>query len=126
MTTRTILHSILALVLLVSCDHGVLWEDPPYLVHWIDSSENRLVYDLGQGSSIVRVSGHVTAVGSNAEYVVAEQLNPTTNVTAFFYIEKAKDRKYSDERQITQGPYSKMRFEKITQDLGLPGFTKRF
>ena len=125
-TGGTKFGAILALGLLVSCDYGVLWEDPPYLVQWIDTSGNNLVYDLGQGNSIGRISGHIIAVGSNAKYVVAEQRNQSTHEIAYFYIEKAKDHKVLEDREITQGPFSKTRFESISKELGLPAFIKRF
>lgn len=52
---------LLICLLLSACDSGVLWEDKPYEVHWVDTSSNvTLVRKINNGpDSIGRVRAEV-------------------------------------------------------------------
>ena len=112
---------------LLGCDSGVLWEDPPYEVHWIDTYSNRtLAYNLGEGSSIGRVEAEVIAVGSNKFYVVAKQRNSSQKTINYFYIDKKKDNNYLNWNETTQGPFNEKEFSELSRKLKLPSFSKVF
>ena len=118
---------IFASALCTSCDSGVLWEDHPYEVHWIDIGSNRtLAYSLGNGGSIGRVEPEVIAVGSNDSYVVAKQRSKTTKIVSYFYIDREKDDKYYNRDKITKGPFNQKEFTEISNLLNLPNFSESF
>lgn len=111
---------------LCSCDSGVEWKDSPYEVIWIDTGDNRaLNHEISENASIGRVEAEVIAVGSNDKYVVAKQ-KPIGGSISYFYIERAKDDKYLNWNEITQGPFSEFRFLQLKTELGLPEFSKEF
>lgn len=122
-----IISILLGTLVIVSCDSGVLWRDPPYEVHWIDTSNNRtLAYDLGDGGSIGRVDAEVIAVGSNESYIVAKQRSMEQNKTNYYYIERKEDNKYSNGYEITKGPFNEKEFSALSDKLNLPGFSREF
>jgi len=45
---------------------------------------------------------------------------------SYFYIERAKVDKYLNSDEITQGPFSELRFLQLKTELGLPEFSKEF
>lgn len=113
--------------LLCSCDSGVEWKDSPYEVIWIDTNDNRtLNHEISENTSIGRVDAEVIAVGSNERYVVAKQKPIGGGSISCFYIDRAKDDKYLNWHEITQGPFSESRFLQLKTDLGLPEFSKTF
>jgi hypothetical protein len=115
------------LLVLSSCDYGEKWRDSPYEVIWIDTENNRsLYYDLGDNASIGRVEAEVIAVGSNEKYIVAKQKSVSSDLIAYYFIERKKDSKYYNGSEITQGPFTESNFLKIKSELGLPEFTKEF
>ena len=117
---------ILSLFLL-SCDYGVEWRDEPYEVIWIDSVNNRsLNHQIDENSSIGRVDAEVIAVGSDANYVVAKQKLTETGSVSYYYIDRSKDVKYLNADEVTQGPFSEVRFAQLKADLGLPEFSEEF
>ena len=117
-------HLILMALLLVGCDSGVLWEDKPYQVLWIDGTANRtLNYDFGDGGFITRIEAQIIAVGSNNRYIVAKRKEPDTDAVAYYYIEKATDDKFANG---ASGPYSEVQFRQLKKKFGLPDFTKTF
>lgn len=119
-----ITYLLFAALLLVGCDSGVLWEDKPYQVLWIDITTNRtLNYDLGDGGSITRIKAKIIAVGSDDHYIVAKQKEPDTDAVAYYYIEKATDSKFANG---ASGPYGEVQFRQLKNKLGLPEFTKTF
>lgn len=112
---------------LCSCDSGVEWKDSPYEVIWIDTGDNRtLNYEISENASIGRVEAEVIAVGSNEKYVVAKQKPIGGGSISYFYIDRAKDDKYLNWDEITQGPFSEARFLQLKAELGLPEFSKEF
>lgn len=115
---------IFMITLLVGCDNGVLWEDNPYQVAWVDTTTNRtLNYDLGDGGFITRIEAKIIAVGSDDHYIVAKQQSPDVGVISYYYIERQSDQKFANG---ASGPYTKAQFWKIKKELNLPDFTKRF
>ena len=124
---KKIFLSILLCFGLASCDHGVEWSEGDYVVHWIDTTENlTLARKIDSKTSIGRVRAEVIAIGSNENYIIAKQKNPSTNSISYFYINKKKDGKYLNLEEITEGPFSKSRFMELQKELGLPKFTKEF
>jgi hypothetical protein len=118
---------LLCSLVIVGCDSGVLWRDPPYQVQWIDTSDNRtLSYDLGNGGSIGRVDAEVIAVGSNELYIVAKQRLTYQNTIKYYYIERSKDHKHQNGYEITQGPFNEKEFSELSAKLNLPSFTREF
>lgn len=112
---------------LCSCDSGVEWKDGPYEVMWIDTGDNRtLNHEISENASIGRVEAEVIAVGSNEKYVVAKQKPIGGGSISYFYIERAKDDKYLNWDEITQGPFSEARFLQLKTELGLPEFSEEF
>ena len=118
----------LCLLLLSSCDSGILWSDHPYEVHWVDTHSNvTLARRINGGpDTIGRVEAEVVAVGSNSKYVVAKQIELGGSSVNFFYIEKAKDDTYLNLEEITKGPFSEKRFNELKATLNLPEFNKEF
>lgn len=113
--------------LLCSCDSGVEWKDSPYEVIWINARDNRtLNHETSENTSIGRVEAEVIAVGSNEKYVIAKQKPIGSGSISYFYIDRAKDDKYLNRDEITQGPFSESRFLQLKADLGLPEFSKEF
>ena len=118
---------IIFTTLLCSCDSGVEWKDSPYEVIWIDTGDNRtLNHEISENASIGRVEAEVIAVGSNEKYVVAKQKPIGGGSISYFYIDRAKDDKYLNWDEITQGPFSEARFLLLKAELGLPEFSKEF
>ncbi|WP_444895981.1 hypothetical protein [Microbulbifer sp. SSSA005] len=112
---------------LCSCDSGVEWKDRPYEVIWIDTGDNRtLNHEISENASIGRVEAEVIAVGINEKYVVAKQKPIGGGSISYFYIDRAKDDKYLNWDEITQGPFSEARFLQLKTELGLPEFSKEF
>ena len=112
---------------LSGCDYGVECQDDPYKVQWIDISSNRsLVYDLGNDASIGRVNATIIAVGSSQDYIVAKQYDDIRKEINYYYIDRKKDHKYYNWDQITEGPFSEVRFKELKTELGLPDFSKKF
>lgn len=113
--------------LLCSCDSGVEWRDRPYEVIWIDTGGNRtLNHEISENASIGRIEAEVIAVGSNDKYVVAKQKPIGGGSVAYFYIDREKDDKYLNADEITEGPFSEVRFIQLKTELGLPEFSKEF
>ncbi len=124
---KTLSKIILLSVVLSACDYGVEWREGEYEVHWINSSHNRtLARKIDSSSSIGRVGAEVIAVGSNDKFVVAKQKDIDSNSVSYFVINKAKDGKFLNQAEITEGPFSEKRFLELQKDLGLPGFSKEF
>lgn len=118
---------ILAILALAACDYGVQWEDKPYQVIWVDTTDNRtLNYSLENGASIGRVQAEVIAVGSNDKYIVAKQRDLGGGSISFFYLERSKDSMYKNLDDVTQGPFTEQEFEKLKSDLNFPEFSKEF
>ena len=114
---------ILAL-LLTAC--SPMWEDGEYEVYYIDGHVSLGIKLDNSGTYHGRVDHKVVAVGANEKYVVAKQLESGSTTASYFYIVKADDDKYLNQYEITQGPFSEMRFVELTQTLGLPSFSKEF
>lgn len=118
---------LLLIILISACDSGVEWEDKPYQVIWIDTGSNRtLNFQLSDNAFIGRVEAEVIAVGSNEQYVVAKQKELGGTDISYYDIERAKDDKYYNWDDITQGPYSEEAFQNLQEQLGLPEFTQEF
>ena len=112
--------------ILSGCGDGFVWEDGQYVV-WIDDYSGYGLYITEDREGLLgRVRANVIAVGSNNLYVVARQKDPKTKIISYFYIEKAKDTKYLNQDEITQGPFNKNEFIKLKKELGLPAFSKQF
>ena len=121
------INFILLAVLITGCDSGVLWEEPPYLVQWIDTSENRsLNLSVGDGASIGRVEKEVIAIGSNKKYIVIKRRSVIDKKIYYYYLEKEKDKIIYNDTDITKGPFSKEEFQREKKYLKLPEFTKTF
>ena len=118
---------IIITIFLFSCDSGVEWRDRPYQVVRIDTSDNRtLNHEISESASIGRVATEVIAVGSNEKWVVAKQKSNNGGVISYFYIERAKDNKFLNSDEITNGPFSEVEFIQLKSELGLPEFSKEF
>ena len=110
----------------VRCGDKFAWEDGQYVVWVNDSREYGLHITEDRKGLLGRVRANVIAVGSNNLYVVARQKDPKTKIISYFYVEKAKDTKYLNQDEITQGPFNKNEFIKLKKELGLPPFSKKF
>ncbi len=118
----------LATILLCGCSCDVHDERliGPYRLSAIDVHEQMSIYyDLGDGSSIGRISETVFAVGWNEKYIVAKQHpNNDRRVTNYYYLEIARDSKYADPSASVTGPLSESEFKAKQVELGLPSFTR--
>ncbi len=124
---KYLLYIVISSFLLTGCDHGVEWSEGDYEVHWIDTSNNRtLARIINENASIGRVDPEVIAVGSNSEYVVAKQRDPDNGEISYFIVEKAKDEKYLNMSEVTEGPFSEAMFMKMRKVKNLPDFTAVF
>lgn len=105
-------------------DSGEVWRDKPYVVGWIDTSENlTLRYEVEEGE-VGRVEAKISAIGSNEKYVVVKQHPLSNQVTTNYYvIDRAKDSKYADTKAVL-GPFTESEFEKKKSELQLPKFSK--
>lgn len=103
-----------------------MWENDDYEVYYIDSHIILGIKIDDSGAYHGRVDHKVVAVGANEKYIVAKQIKPGDTVASYFYIVKEKDNKYLNQDEITQGPFSEIKFTEISKKLGLPGFTKEF
>jgi len=122
---RTLL--VIITLFLISCDSGVEWRDRPYEVIWIDTADNRtLNHEISENASIGRVEAEVIAVGSNEKYVVAKQKPIGGGSISYFYIDRAKDDKYLNWDEVTQGPFTEVRFLELKAELDLPDFSEEF
>jgi hypothetical protein len=112
---------------LCACDSGVEWRNSPYEVIWIDTGDNRtLNHEISENASIGRVEAEVIAVESNNKYVVAKQKPIRGGSVSYFDIDRAKDDKYLNWDEITQGPFTEVRFLQLKTELDLPEFSKEF
>lgn len=117
----------LLLLGLPGCDSGELWRSGPYSVYWIDiSSDLTLGRDIG-GDAIGRVMPQVFAVGEDARWIVAGRHPDGDLLTEeFFYFAKAEDDPYKNADEVVKGPFTRIKFEQLRKELGLPGWTKEF
>ena len=85
----------------------------------------QVIYDLGGGSSAVRISPTFFAVGWNGRYLVAKQ-HPKGNsgVTNFYYLDILKDSPGSDPSACIVGQMPESEFALAQQKLGLPQFSR--
>jgi hypothetical protein len=119
--------------LLIGCDSGVLWEDERYVVWWIDIGDNvtldykltepALGFWLGGGTSIQRVPPRILAVGSNEFYVAAQQISLSTGEILYYYVDKKKDSRYYNAKDITVGPLTEEEYKSQKIKLSLPELT---
>ena len=119
-----LLTSVLLIFTLSAC--GPMWEDGEYEVYYIDGNINLGIKIDDSGTYHGRVDHKVVAVGADEKYVVAKQLEPGGTVPSYFYIVREKDNMYLNSNEITQGPFSEVRFNELSQKLGLPSFSKEF
>jgi len=115
--------------LLVGCglfDSGVIWRGGPYVLGWIDESENvTLSYELGRGHSIGRIERCVFAVGWDGRYLVAKQ-HPECNrkITAYYFIDSKKDSDLAELQNVVVGPLTEAEFRREAVERNLPEFSK--
>lgn len=121
------IYIVVMSILLSACDHGVEWSEGDYEVLWIDTSDNRsLARIIGDNAFIGRVDPEVVAVGSNSEYVVAKQKNPDNGEISYFIVDKARDGKYLNMSEITEGPFTEATFLEMSKEKNLPALTVIF
>lgn len=119
---------LLALVpLLSSCmfDSGIEWRGGPYVLVWLDTSENTsLCRELGKGSWIGRVDSTVFAVGWDGRYLVAKQ-HPRgdRSKTNYFIVDAKNDTPYLNADEVTIGPLTALEFQQKTIEMKLPKFS---
>ncbi len=81
------------LAALVGCagiDHGVEWKDGNFEVAWTDLTSNTsLAFREGGSSYTVIVEPCISAVGSNEDVVVVEQVAPSTGTSTFYVLHKS-------------------------------------
>jgi hypothetical protein len=97
----------------------------PYELVAIDTEDQmHVAYDLGNGDSIGRIPETVFSVGFNNRYLVAKQ-HPNGNraVTAYWYLEIDRDKKYADPKESVRGPMVLKEFEREKVQKGLPEFS---
>lgn len=119
-----LLTNVLLLLALSAC--GPMWEDDEYEVYYNDGNINLGIKIDDSGTYHGRVDHKVVAVGADEKYVVVKQLKPGEAAPSYFYIVREKDNKYLNSDEITQGPFSAVRFNELSQKLGLPSFSKEF
>lgn len=106
---------------LIACDSKVLWEEGPYVAHWIDIESNITINrKIGEGLSVGRVDAKVLALGSDEKYLVAKRLDVKNGEISFFYVDKTKDSDYLNQDEITQGPFSEEEYLELKSKLYLP------
>jgi hypothetical protein len=124
--------AVLAATVLLGClcscnfDSGIPWRDGPYALAWIDKPDDVwLEYRRAGGGSDVRVDPRVFAVGRNEHYVVAKQ-HPggDRSVTNFFIIDATRESPRSERTDVVRGPLTEAEFQRLSDELGLPPFTK--
>lgn len=111
------------LFVLSACDHGALWRDPPYTVYWINSPPYKLGYDIGGGGIISKVN-HVTAIGSDENYVVAQTLRSSDSEPEYYFIDRRNDSAYKED--AVNGPFSESTYNSLKKKHQFPEFEKRF
>ena len=103
-----------------------MWEDGAYAVYYIDGDIKLGIKIDDKGSFHGRVGSKIIAVGANENYVVAKQLITGSDSVSYFYIDKKKDNIYLNPDEITEGPYTELQFENLSQKLNFPNFSKEF
>jgi len=116
--------SVLFVLMLSAC--GPMWEDGEYEVYYIDGHINLGIKIDDSGSYHGRVDHKIVTVGANNKYVVAKQLEPGGTAPSYFYIVRENDNMYLNSDEITQGPFTEVRFNELSQKLGFPSFSKVF
>jgi len=99
------------------------WRDGNFKVYSLESNTDatRLGYDHRPG--VLRLVGEeVVAAGSNAKWVVAEQLDHTTGETQFFIVAKEKGELHSGRKE---GPMTQALFLRLSGERKLPAFSWR-
>ena len=110
---------IFTLFFLTSCDSHQYWQDSPYVVVAIDSTENIfLAYSDGNGGGIERIAPKIVSVGSNKKYVVAKQCRG--GGCNYYYIIRSMDSKFADSNFAVKGPFSEEKFILLSNTLNLP------
>ncbi len=125
---RLLLPLLLITAAVTGCDSGTVWKSGSYEVYWVDiPSDLTLGLDLGNGSAIGRVMPQVTAVGEDAQWIVAARHpDGDKTKTEYFYFSKTEDHPHKNAEDIVKGPFTEEAFKKESATLKLPAFTKRF
>jgi hypothetical protein len=105
--------------------------DGPYRLRATDSEQERMVcYGLDLDSCVERIPAFVVAVGSNANFVVAER-HPlkadgfrATGADEYFYIDRKVDGPYVDPSVSVHGPFDLAAYGAEQARLGLPPLRK--
>jgi hypothetical protein len=107
-------------------DFGIEWRSGPYGLIWVDlPDEVTLSYDMGNGSWARIVEPRVFTVGSNQQYVVAQQ-HPRgdKSITNYFIIDVRAYSPRQDSKHAVIGPLTEKGFQEKAAILPLPPFTK--
>jgi hypothetical protein len=119
---------ILIAILSSGCyfDSGTPWKSGKYELLWIDKPDDVfLSYDLGAGSSSLRIESTVFAVGSDEHYVVAQQHpHGVKSITNYYILDIARDSRRAEPRDVVEGPMTEVAFRERSAQLKLPPFSK--
>ncbi len=120
MLARTLLFHC-TLFFLSACDYGILWQDDPYIVVWIDALDTASVsWELENGNSIGRIPETVIAVGSDERFIVAKQKNLRSDKISYFILDRKKDHKLADPSVSVTGSLTKEEYDAFANRLNLP------
>ena len=116
--------------LLAGCyllDAGIEWRGGPYRLGWIDDPKAVTLSFAADSEHLVgRIDSAVFAVGWNGRYLVAKQ-HPGGNkeITNYFVIDSSHDSAAANPAQVVTGPLNEDEFKKMSNELGLPKFSKQ-
>ena len=126
MAARNVPFIVLSGFLLTSCalfDSGIPWRSGNFAMMWIDlPDEVSLCYDRGSGSWSTLIEPRVFAVGSDGDYVVAQQHpHGDKTITQYFIIDVHR----FDPRTLdgVVGPLTAAEFATRSTRLQLPPFS---
>ena len=119
-------HGRILIIFLLSfsmsaCDSDTYWEDDTYIVAWVDTGDNVMVYrKLGDGASIARIVPEVVAVASDNKYLTARVRPIGAAINVYYYLVKSLDNDFLNGNEIAIGPLSEMEFEAKREILHFP------
>ncbi len=126
MAARNIRFILLVGFLSASCawfDSGTPWRSGNFALMWVDlPDEVSLSYDLGKGSWSTMIEPRVFAVGSNADYVVAQRHpHGDKTITQYFIVDAHR---FDPRTRVgIVGPLTAAEFVTKSTQMQLPPFT---
>jgi len=106
------------------------WKSGDYRLIAIDAEEQMALIRASDGQTLVEST--VFAVGADANFIVLKQ-HPSSssdedfdrNITQYFVVQRFTG-DYKSQMKLVRGPLSKLEFERLKKESGLPEFSKVF